>query len=212
MVKKIRTNGIGFLESVSGSDDWLWGSDYTNGDLYEAEELYDDGHAIKMNRLILVRKSDGKVYEPVTAKGGQYFGKPVFSEGKLVILLADFPQAVIRLLSFLPDTEKLDTLVTIPRTELENCYNLMPQLSPLTLTRQAGGRFQVIWPEKADFEIGVTESFCFRDGERLYFSKWFEDPDYREETVVRDLLSGEILEQYPGNAAEIAGGQFWVLI
>lgn len=43
-------------------------------------------------------------------------------------------------------------------------------------------------------EIGKTESLIFRDGNDLYFSKWYEDPEYRENVVVRDIYTGMIKE------------------
>ncbi len=212
MIKRIETGGIGWLEPLRGSSEWLYGSDYTDGDLYEAEELYRDGHTINKTRLIFVRRTDGAVREPVAARVGQYFGRPVWEDGKIIILLADFPEERIRLLAYCGENDTLETVVTIPGKSVEDCYNLMPVGSPLSLTRQAGNRFQVIWPEQADFEIGSSESFCFRDGDRLYFSKWFEDPDYREEVVVRALNTGEILEQYPGSLMFHPDGQIWLLV
>ena len=38
------------MRPVSGSAEWYWCCDYASGDLYEAEELYQDGHPIKQNR------------------------------------------------------------------------------------------------------------------------------------------------------------------
>ena len=102
-------------------------------------------------------------------------------------------------------------IVTLPRAEVEDCYNLMPHTSPLMLTRQTGERFQVLWPEKADFPIHPAESFCFRDGERLYFSRWYEDPDYREEVVVRRMPDGAVLEQFRGSLNAMPDGQQWLL-
>ena len=79
------------------------------------------------------------------------------------------------------------------------------------LTRQADNSFEVVWPERVKFPIGPTESFCFREGERFYFSKWYEDPDYREEVVVRDP-DGSVLETFPGAINFMANGEKWVLI
>lgn len=31
-MKHIRTNGITYLEPLSGSNEWYWGMDYTSGD------------------------------------------------------------------------------------------------------------------------------------------------------------------------------------
>ena len=102
-------------------------------------------------------------------------------------------------------------LVTLPRAEVKDCYNLMPHRAPLMLTRQTGERFQVLWPERADFAIHPAESFCFREGEKLYFSRWYEDPDYREETVVRRMPDGEVTDQFRGSLIELSDGQWRLL-
>ena len=211
MIQRIKTGGITYLAPITGSGGWYWGTDYTSGDLYEAEELYRDGHRIRCNRLIFVHYPDGRAAEPVKAREGQYFGVPAYDGGKLVILLADFPAGEIRMLAWDDAAGTLSPILTLPRGEVADCYNLMPHGSPLTLTRQTGERFQVLWPEKADFPIHAAESFCFREGDKLWFSRWYEDPEYREETVVRRMPDGEILDQFPGSLLELPDGRQWLL-
>ncbi len=211
MIKTIRTGGISHLEPLPGSGDWAWGTDCTSGDLYEAEELYLAGHRIESNRLILVHLPDGRVAEPVRAGKGRYFGRPACDGGDPVLLLADFPAGELRLLRYDDASGAVTPVVTLPRGAVEDCYNLMPHTSPLCLTRQAAGRFQILWPERADFPIHPAESFCFREGDRLWFSRWFEDPDYREEAVVRRFPDGEIIEQFSGSLNELPDGQQWLL-
>lgn len=63
--------------------------------------------------------------------------------------------------------------------------------------------------------MGDHDSFYLRDGDKLYFSRWYEegdDADYRywEETVVRDL-TGEIIEVYPGDVRKMPNGEMWHL-
>ena len=53
-IKEINTGGIGYLDPVEGSNKWYWGMDYTDGDLYEAQQLHQLGHKIVKNRLIFV--------------------------------------------------------------------------------------------------------------------------------------------------------------
>ena len=80
------------------------------------------------------------------------------------------------------------------------------------LTRQAhDGRFQIIWPEKVQFDIEETESFCERKKQKLYFCRWHEDPEYREEIVVRAYPTGKILEIIPGFWKDMPNGQIWAL-
>ncbi len=211
MIKKINTGGIAYLEHLTGSGEWYWGTDYTSGDLFEAEDLYRHGHRVRRNRLVFVHWPDGRVYEPVRAKDGQYFGRPAYDNGSPVILLADFPAGKIRLLLYNDFCSEVTPIMTLPRSAVEDCYNLMPHTAPLCLTRQTADRFQIIWPDKADFAIHPAETFCFRDGDRLYFSRWYEDPDYREEVVVRRLPDGEVIEQFRGSLNAMPDGQQWLL-
>ena len=210
MVKRIPTGGIGYLHPLTGSPDWYWGTDHTHGDLYEAEELWQTGRPIRQNRLILVRRETGEVLEPIRANPGQYFGQPGFADGRPLLLLADFPAGEIRLLACSAEADTVEPIVTLPRSAVKNCYNLMPHLSPLCLTRQTADAFEIVWPERVSFPIAPQETFCFRDGERLYFERWYEDPDYRTEIVVRDL-DGNILDQRPGAAQQMPDGQLWTL-
>ncbi len=210
-LQTIRTGGISWLEPLDTARSWYWGSDYTSGDLYEAEELFRHGHHIRSNRLVLVRGEDGAVFEPVPASEGRYFGRPAKDGGDIVLLLADFPAGELTLLRFLTEEGRCEDIVKLPLSGVEDCYNLMPHTAPLCLTRQAKDRFQIIWPEKTDFPIGSTESFWLRDGEDLYFSRWFEDPDYREETVIRGL-DGTIRKVLPGDIMELPDGRKWILV
>ena len=93
------------------------------------------------------------------------------------------------------------------------CGNLMLEASPLLLTRSAhDNRFQILWPERRDFAIEDHEFFEFLEGNRLYTSVWYEDPDYREEVLVRDYNTGEVLERIPGSLRSMPDGQNWLLV
>lgn len=212
-MKRIITNGITNLESLDGSSEWYWGADYASNDLYEAEELFRSGHAIDKNRLILIHRLEGKVYEPVCTKPGQYLGKPVYHNGQIVLLMVDFPKEEIRILIFHEAEGTTEPLAVLPLSIVEDCYNLMLEASPLMLTRSAhDNKFQILWPERRDFSIEDHEFFEFLDGNRLYTSVWYEDPDYREEVLVRDYDTGELLERIPGSLRSMPDGQNWLLV
>jgi len=38
---------------------------------------------------------------------------------------------------------------------------------------------------------------------------WYEDPDYREETVVRSVQDGTVLDRYPGDIRIMPNGEKW---
>ena len=212
-MKRIITNGITNLEPLAGSSKWYWGSDYASGDLYEAEELFRSGHPIRKNRLVLVRCPEGTVYEPVCTKPGQYLGRPAYHNGQVVLLLVDFPKEEIRILSFDEAKKTIEPLAVLPLSVVADCYNLMLETPPLMLTRSAhDNQFQILWPERRDFAIEDHEFFEFLEGNRLYTSVWYEDPDYGEELLVRDYDTGELLERIPGSLRQMPNGQKWLLV
>ena len=212
-MKRIVTNGIINLEPLQGSSEWYWGADYVGNDLYEAEELFRSGHPIDKNRLILIHRLEGTVYEPVCTQPGQYLGKPVYHNGQIVLLLVDFPKEEIRILIFREAEGTTEPLEILPLSIVADCYNLMLEASPLMLTRSAhDNKFQILWPERRDFAIEDHEIFEFLEGNRLYTSVWYEDPDYREELLVRDYDTGEVLERIPGNFRRMPDGQKWLLV
>lgn len=210
---RIITNGITNLEPLPGSSEWYWGADYASNDLYEAEELFRSGHLIDKNRLVLVHCPEGTVYESVCTKPGQYLGRPVYHDGQIVLLLVDFPKEEIRILTFREAEKTTKPLAMLPLSIVTDCYNLMLEASPLMLTRSAhDNQFQIIWPERRDFAIEDHEFFEFLEGNRLYTSVWYEDPDYREELLVRDYDTGELLERIPGSFRQMPNGQKWLLV
>lgn len=212
-MKRIVTNGITDLEPLQGSSEWYWGADYASGDLYEAEELFRSGHPVQKNRLLLVHRPEGTVYEPVRTEPGQYLGRPVYHDGQVVLLLVDFQKAEIRILLFRETDGTTEPLAVLPLSIVTDCYNLMLEASPLLLTRSAhDNRFQILWPERRDFAIEDHEFFAFLEGNRLYTSVWYEDPDYREEVLVRDYETGEVLERIPGNLRTMPDRQHWLLV
>ena len=210
-MKSIDLNGITHFELVRGSaDEWYWSTDYIHGDLYEAEDLFRMGHKIQSNRLYLIHYPDGTVYEPVPAVAGQYLGDPVYEDGSVVLLAANFVKGAIRILRF----QKGETreIVQIPLSAVKDCYNLMLHTHPLTLTRSpSDNTFEIVWPERGNFAIEERETLNFRDGDKLYFTVWYEDPDYREETVVRSLGDGTILDRFPGDIRIMPNGEKWLV-
>lgn len=211
-MKIIATNGITYLEQLEGSTEWYWGSNYTNGDLYEAEEIYYSGKQFKPNRLIFVHYPDGQVVEPIPAKDFQYFGRPAYSEGSIYVLLVDFHKKEIRLERCSDDLKIISNVVSIPLSEVEDCYNLLLHGNPIMITRQGGDEtFQVIWPDKTEFAIDCRETFVGRQGDKLLFSEWHEDPEYREELNVRDYSTGALLEKIDGAERTMPNDEHWIL-
>lgn len=197
---------------MEGTTKWYWGTDYIHGDLYEAEELFNNNHKIKSNTLLFVSYPDGKVIEPIKAQDGQYFGRPIYYNNIIIILIVDFNKQLIKLEQYDDITSEIVNIVSIPLSEVKDCYNLMLNTYPLMLTREGNENvFEIIYPNKIQFPIGNGESFYFRKDDHLYFSVWVEDEQYREEVIIRDINTGDIIEKKAGAITVMPDGQVWLL-
>lgn len=212
-MKAIDIHGMTNMELVrGGTNEWYWATDYIHGDLYEAEELFRQEHSVRSNRLYLIHYPDGTVYEPVKPTDGQYLGTPIYDGSSVVLLVVSFNESVIRILRFLHQPEAVQGMAQLPLAAVNNCYNLLLHTSPLSLTRQPNdGTFEIIWPEQVRFAIDDRETLNFRDRDKLYFNIWYEDPDYREETLVRLVQDGTILESLSGDVRIMPNGERWLI-
>lgn len=211
-MKRIDVQGITYIEPLDGSCEWYWGMDYTSGDLYEAEELFRQGHPVRQNKLVFIHYPDGNVVQPVVAGKGQYLGRPICYDDKIMILMVDFPAETIEIIQYDTVSNHSERVAALPLSLAEDCYNLMLKKTPLMLTRQGqDNKFQILWPENVTFDIGNTESSCFRIGEKLYFSAWHEEPNDWEEIIVRNMGAGEMIDRIPGTMMVMPDGQIWVL-
>ena len=218
-MKTVKTNGITYIELIPyGTNEWYYGISYEHGDLYEAEEVFKAGQNIEGRNLCLIHYPDGKVYMPIPKQQGIYSESPVFYNGAIFILDVDFPRDLIQINRFDCESHKTEIIEELPLSGVKDCYNLHLDTAPLTLTRQCVGKneFEIIWPEKVQFEMGDHDSFFLRAGDKLYFSRWHEegdDADYRywEETVIRNL-TGEIIDVIEGDIQIMPNGEMWHII
>ncbi len=215
-MKTIETDGITYIEPVQGAtSEWYYGLDYEHGDLYEAEEIFREGHTVKGRKLCLVHYPDGQVFFPVPKKEGHYSEKPVFFEGGIFIIDVYFQKESIRIIRFDCNDYQVSIYAELPLSSVKDCYNLQLHIAPLMISRQCGNKLEIVWPEKLSISIGDHDSFFLRDRERLFFSRWYEkgegaDYKYWEETIVRDL-SGEVIETLPGDIMQMPNGEMWHL-
>ena len=127
----------------------------------------------------------------------------------------DFPNETIRIVRFDCKNHQVSIHTELPLSSVKDCYNLQLHISPLMLSRQSSNELDIVWPEKVSLSMEDHESFFLRDGEKLFFNKWFEEGEgadykYWEETIVRDL-NGNVIEILPGDVMQMPNGEIWHL-
>lgn len=130
--------------------------------------------------------------------------------GKFNFLVVDFHENIIRIAKYTPENEKLEIVTELSLSEVEDCYNLMLETTPLTLGRSGNdGFYEIVWPEKKKIAIGKIETVLFRDEDNLYLSEWYEDPEYHENVIVRDIKTGKIIEKSEGYLLRLPNNVYW---
>jgi len=196
------------LQALEGTDEWYWCSTLT--DIYEAEEAMQAGKVLEGTKLFLIHYPDGRVYQPFPKREKTYMNVPVWDNDRICISSVDFNTKEISVYCFYPSNEEVKLMATLPLSVVPDCYNLRLFTEPLMLTRNRHeNKFHIIWPEKISIDVGNTESLICRDNDKLYFSAWFENPDYNEKIIVRDIHTGSVLEEYPGTLYRMPNGEWW---
>ena len=131
------------------------------------------------------------------------------------MLDVDFLNGVIRIIRFDCNDHQVSIHTELPLSSVKDCSNLQLHISPLTLSRQSDNELDIVWPEKVSLSMEDHDSFFLRDGEKLFFNRWFEEGEgvdykYWEETIVRDL-NGNVIEILPGDVMMMPNGEMWHL-
>lgn len=203
-----------YPERIEGTSEWYCCKIAKNCfcDLYEVEEILQAGEVYEGMTCVLIHYPDGKVYYPFVTKENVYVDSPVFWEDVLYFLVADFNDRTIQIVAFDTQDYEQKVVVELSLDELKDCYGLRLEVAPIMLIRDGNENvLEVIYPEKKTFKMSDHEGMLFRDGDKIYFSEWFEDPDYHEMVIARDWNTGEEIERFDGQLCRMPNGDIWRL-
>ena len=201
-------------EPIEGTDEWYCCKIAKNCfcDLYEAEEIVRNGQVYDGMICALIHYPDRNVYYPFVTKENVYVDAPVYWDGALYFLRVDFSAEKIEIVSFDTTMYEIQTVEEFGLDQVEDCYNLMLRVAPVMLVKDGNkSGLDVIYPEKKHFEMSNHEVFLFKDEDKMYFSEWFEDPEYHEMVVVREWETGKEVERYDGSLWRMPNGDIWRL-
>lgn len=201
-----------YPEEIEGTNEWYSCREGTVEycDLDEVQEIFNNDGFFKGMNYHLIHYPDGEVHSPFQIQGNVYVEKPIWNNGIFNFLVVDFHEKLIKIKKYIPEKQKLEVITELSLSEVEDCYNLKLETTPLTLGRSGNdGFYEIVWPEKKKIAIGKTETVLFRDGDRLYLSEWYEDPEYHENVIVRNIQTGEIIEKSEGYLPRLPNNVYW---
>lgn len=207
-----------YPERIEGTSEWYCCKIATNCfcDLYEAEEIVKMGNTYEGMTCVLIHYPDGQVYYPFVAKENVYVDSPVYWDGVLYFLLTDFSTRTVQIVAFNTNDFEQKIVTEFVLDEAETCYGMRLEVGPVMLIKDGRENLlEVLYPEKKIFKMGEHEVLDFRDGDKMYFSEWFEEeePDYNyhEQVIVRDWNTGEEIERFDGQLKRMPNGDVWVM-
>lgn len=207
-----------YPEKIEGTSEWYCCKIAKNCfcDLYEVEEILQAGETYEGMTCVLVHYPDGKVYYPFVTKENVYVDSPVFWDDVLYFLVADFNERTVQIVAFDTNDYEQKVVTELKLGESESWYNLMLHVAPVMLTRDTQENvLEVLYPEKKTFKMSDHEVMLFRDGDKIYFSEWFEEDEpnyeYHEMVIVRDWNTGEEIERFDGQLCRMPNGDIWVM-
>lgn len=110
--------------------------------------------------------------------------------------------------------ERLNLLTEIALKEAGDLINVRIVKEPFMLVKceTQDDKVDFLWPFRKHLQLEENETLDFIEGEQIVTSKWIEDPDYREEVIIRRMSDGEIVERIQGCIVEMPDGTRWNMI
>lgn len=199
-----------YPERIDGTDSWYY-AQWTP--CSEAYEVPDFKNKYPGTKLYIFEYPSGKVFEPIEQEKNVFLESPVYehSDCSFGIIRYDFNKKVIQVLIFKPECFSVKVITEIPFSQDEDMVNIRLVTSPFALVKHdvQSDTIDFIWPKEMHIQFEKNEALQFQDEGKLYTSKWIEDPDYREEIIIRCSSSGEILERSPGFLRRMPDGVIW---
>lgn len=199
-----------YPEQVEGTASWYYAQ---WSPCLEAYEVPDFKNNYPGTRLCFIEYPSGKVFEPLKPQKNVFLERPVYDtqDHSLGIIRYDFNTETLQLISFKPEHSSMQVLVEMPFSKVGDMVNVRLETSPFVLTKHDvhNNIVDFLWPLEMHLQLEENESLSFQDNGKLYTSKWIEDPDYREEILIRDAKTGEILERSPGYFKRMPDGSIW---
>ncbi len=199
-----------YAEQIDGSDKWFYcqvpNSVYPN-------DLLDTDYEFEGTRLIILN-IQGEMYEPIKREKNVYLSNPFYNvdESEFLVIRIDFNNQVIQLIKF--STMLIDDPTVIFEMPLQNggdLINLLVVRNSDILAKYEDEKFNMFYPYKTSFNLEEKESVYAVNNDKFICSRWFENPDYKEEIITRSIPDGKIIDRKPGYAEIMPNGELWLL-
>ena len=196
-----------YPERVPESDSWYYAQGTPCAEAYEVPDYKGEYPG---TRLVFIEYPTGRVHEPIKQEKNVFLSQPVFhqKDQNFGIIRYDFNTERIQVISYHPESEALATLYEMNFVETDGLENIGLITSPIQLVKYNvyEDTLEFLWPEKKHIQFEENEDLSFQEEDKLYTSKWVENPDYSAEVIIRDANTTEVLQRGPGYLIRLPNG------
>lgn len=202
-----------YPENIDGTTEWFY---CKQPDFLDVEDLLEtpDNFIFEGNQVFLINIS-GRIFEPIQQEHNVFLSKPIYNadDNALAIIKYDFSKECIQIVKYDIQTDSCSVIGEVPLSKGEDLINVRILQNSYVLIKHEfiEDITNILYPVEKQIQLEKNEDlFLISDG-RLISSKWIEDPDYREEIIVRDFNTTEIITRKNGYVSIMPNGEIWML-
>lgn len=202
-----------YPENIEGTAEWFYGSADTGLEAADLLHMRED-YVYEGSRLFFIHLS-GELFEPIKQEQNVFLSAPVYhtDDNAFAVIKYDFNKRIMQMLKYEPGADRCSVLGEIPLSKGGDLINISILPNSYILVKYEAMRDSAafLYPFEKEIQLEENESIHCVNGSRLIDWKWIEDPDYREEIIIRNLETAEITERKNGFVRTMPNGELWLL-
>lgn len=198
-----------YAEHIDGTDKWFYCQ--IPNSVYP-DDLLDTNYEFEGTRLILLN-IQGEMYEPIKKEKNVCLSEPFYNidEDKFLVIRTDFNKQTIELIKFSTNQNDAEVIFDMLLENGGDLINLKVIRNSNILGKYEGENFKMFYPKNMLVSLEENESIYAVNNDKFICSKWIEDPEYREEIIIRNIFDGEITDRKPGYSEIMPNGELWLM-
>ena len=208
-VKEFSNSENIYAERIDGSDKWFYCQ--IPNSVYP-DDLLDTDCEFEGTQLIMLN-IQGEMFEPVKRKKNVCLSKPFYNvdESKFLVIRSDVKNQVIQLIKFGTTLNDAAVIFEMPLQNSKDMTNLFVVGNSDICAKYEDETFKMFYPYKTSFHLEEHESVFAVNNGNFICSKWIENPDYKEEIIIRSIPDGKIIDRKTGYSEIMPNGELWLM-
>lgn len=199
-------------EKIDGTSEWFYCQEPNTIDVEDLLDMEND-FVFEGNQVYLIHIK-GEIFEPIKKEKNVFLSEPVYNydDNAFAIIKYDFNKKTIQIIKYDIEAYNCSVIGEIPLSKGRDLINVRILQNSYILVKHEvlENCTDILYPIEKRIQLEEYEDvFLINDG-KLISSKWIEDPDYREEIIIRDYETTKIIDRKDGYISIMPNGEIWM--